>query len=63
MALTASYYLQRAAEFEAHASEGRLRQEYLDLAQRFRDVAGRVDVFQSDHDIVRLAERMVGKAG
>ena len=66
MPLTTNYYRQRAAEFEAfapHADCG-TRKEYLELAQRFRDVASRVGVsrMESDDESVRIAKRMVGKA-
>ena len=65
MPLTRSYYLQRAAGFEAlapDASDSETRKEYLDLAQRFRDLASRVAVsqMQSDEESIRLAQRMVG---
>ncbi len=66
MPLTTSYYRQRAAEFEAfapHADCG-TRKEYLELAQRFRDVASRVGVsrMESDEEAVRIAQRVVGKS-
>jgi hypothetical protein len=66
MPLTTSYYRQRAAEFEAlapHADCG-TRKEYLELAQRFRDVASRIGIsrMQSDEETVRIAQRIVGKS-
>ncbi len=66
MPLTTSYYRQRAAEFEAlapHADCG-TRKEYLELAQRFRDVASRVGVsrMESDEEAVCIAKRMVEKS-
>ena len=66
MPLSTTYYRQRAAEFEAFAphADCRKRKEYLELAQRFRDVASRVGVsrMESDEEAVRIAKRMVGKA-
>jgi hypothetical protein len=66
MPLTTSYYLERAAAFEAlapQASDCGTRKNYLDLAQRFRDVAKRLSFsrIEPDEDGVSLAERMVGK--
>jgi len=66
MPLTTSYYRRQAAEFEAfapHTDSGK-RKEYLELAQRFRDVASRVGVsrMESDEEAIRIAKRMVGKA-
>jgi hypothetical protein len=66
MPLTTSYYLERAAEFEAFAplADCGTRKEYLELAQRFRDVASRVGVsrMESDEEAVGLAQRTVGNA-
>jgi hypothetical protein len=66
MPLTTSYYLQRAAEFEAFAplADCGTRKEYLELAQRFRDVASRIGIsrMQSDEETVRIAQRIVGKS-
>jgi hypothetical protein len=67
MPFTASYYLQRAAELEALAAQGsdsRARTGYLELAQAFRDMASSAGLsqLQSDTEIMRLAERIVGKA-
>ena len=66
MPLTTSYYLQRAAEFEAFAppDECGTRKEYLELAQRFRDVASRVGVsrMESDEEAVRFAQRIMRKS-
>jgi hypothetical protein len=66
MRFTPSYYLQRAAELEtsaAEASDSAARKHYQDLAQAFRDVANSAAVskLQSDDEVMRMAERMVGK--
>jgi hypothetical protein len=66
MRLTPSHYLQRAAELEtlaAQVSDSAMRKGYQDLAQSFRELANTAGIAQmpSDTDIVRLAERMVGK--
>ena len=66
MPLTTSYYRQRAADFEAFAPRADCgkRKEYLELAQRFRDVASRVGVsrMELDDEAVRIAKRIVGKS-
>jgi hypothetical protein len=67
MPFTPHDYLQRAANLEALAeqlAESGTRTGYLELAQRFRDMANLAGVsqMQSDIEIMRLAERMVGKA-
>jgi hypothetical protein len=60
-----SHYLQRAAELETMAkgiSDLTTREMCLELARRFRDIANVKSITnQSDTDVVRLAERMVGK--
>jgi hypothetical protein len=66
MRFTPSHYLQRAAELETLAalvSDSAMRKGYQDLAQSFRELANTAGVapMPSDTDIVRLAERMVGK--
>ena len=59
-----SYYLQRAAELETMAkgiTDLATREMCLDLARRFRDIANVKSITeQSDTDVVRLVERMVG---
>lgn len=64
MAFTLSHYLQQAAEFEtlaAAASDRATRTDYLELAQRYRDMANLAGFsqMQTDEESVRLAERMV----
>jgi hypothetical protein len=60
-----SHYLQRAAELETMAkgiSDLTTREMCLELARRFRDIANVKSITnQSDTDVVRLVERMVGK--
>jgi len=60
-----NYYSQRATELEAMANgitDLTTREMCLELARRFRDIANVKSVTQqSDVDVVRLAERMVGK--
>jgi hypothetical protein len=61
-----SYYSERAAELEAMAkgiTDLATREMCIELARRFRDIANVKSVTQeSDIEVVRLAERMVGKA-
>ena len=61
-----SYYLQQAAELETLAkgiSDLTTREMCLELARRFRDIANvKTITQQSDAEVVRLAERIVGKA-
>ena len=61
-----SHYLQRAAELETMAkgiSDLTTREMCLELARRFRDIANvKTITQQSDTEVVRLAERIVGKA-
>jgi hypothetical protein len=61
-----SYYSERAAELEAMAkgiTDLTTREMCIELARRFRDIANVKSVTQeSDIEVVRLAERMVGKA-
>jgi len=61
-----SYYIQQAAELEALAkgiTDLATREMCLDLARRFRDIANAKSITnQSDTEVVRLAERMVGKS-
>jgi hypothetical protein len=61
-----SYYSQRADELEAMAkgiSGLATRQMCLELARRFRDIANvKTITQQSDAEVLRLAERIVGKA-
>jgi hypothetical protein len=64
MAFTLSHYLQQAAEFEilaAAASDRATRTDYLELAERYRDMANLAGFsqMQTDEESVRLAERMV----
>lgn len=66
MRFTPSHYLQRAAEIEtlaAQVPDSTMRNGYQDLAQSFRELANTAGGahMPSDTDIVRLAERMVGK--
>jgi hypothetical protein len=61
-----SYYSERATELEAMAkgiTDLTTREMCIELARRFRDIANVKSVTQeSDIEVVRLAERMVGKA-
>jgi hypothetical protein len=64
MAFTLSHYLQQAAKFETLAAElcdCAARTDYLELAQRYRDMANLAGFsqMQTDEESVRLAERMV----
>ena len=60
-----SHYLQRATELETMAkgiADLTTREMCLELARRFRDIANAQSIIQqSDTEVVRLAERMVGK--
>jgi hypothetical protein len=62
---TPSYYLERAAECEASAAQASdlaRRENYLELAQGFRQMANKISVphMESDADAIRLAERIIG---
>ncbi|HET7681190.1 MAG TPA: hypothetical protein VFK79_13785 [Xanthobacteraceae bacterium] len=59
--------MQQAAKLDVlaeQAADSATRTGYRELAQRFRDMANLPGVSQmpSDVEIIRLAERMVGKA-
>jgi hypothetical protein len=60
-----SYYSERAAELEGMAkgiTDLATREMCLELARRFRDIANVKSLTQqSDIEVVRLAERIVGK--
>jgi hypothetical protein len=60
-----SYYSERAAELEAMANgitDLTTREMCIELAKRFRDIANVKSITQpSDLEVVRLAERIVGK--
>jgi hypothetical protein len=60
------HYTKRACELEEQAKrmgDASLRAGYLDLAQAFREMANLASLAQTadDTEIVRLAERMVGR--
>jgi hypothetical protein len=60
------HYSLRAAELEAAAqqvSDAAIRASYLELARGFREIANLASLAGNakDDEIVRLAERMVGK--
>jgi len=62
---TPNHYFKRAAELETMAAgiaDPATRTMCLELAQRFRNIANMESVMasQSDSDVIRLAERMVG---
>jgi hypothetical protein len=64
---TPQHFSERASELESAAkqvSNPRLRASYLEIAERFRDMANAASVAGSlkADESVRLAERMIGRA-
>ena len=65
MAETKDQYLSRAVELDALAAataDSAARTAYLDMARRYREMANLLNIsqMQSDEDVLRLAERMIG---